>query len=310
MTCLIATSVVRGSRQGESHGGVYLVDLGNRRVLNAIDWDTMNINWEGRGLDRGLRGIAFDGDRVFIAASDELFEYDRNLQQVRSFRCRYLKHCHEIFVYKRRLFLTSTGFDSILGFDLDTNRFGWGLSIGRDERGLRATPFKPESKQGPAPSNVYHLNMVYCDSRAMFISGLHTRGVHAYTGRYLKRFAALPAGTHNAMPYRDGILFNDSKKNAVRYFPVEGPQQVFNIPFYNPELLTSTDFDDSRIARQAFGRGLCVLDSSRIVGGSSPSTVTIYNVDEVTTELTINLTMDVRNAIHGLEVWPFDELPV
>ena len=27
MTVLVATSVVRGSRQGESHGGVYLVEL-------------------------------------------------------------------------------------------------------------------------------------------------------------------------------------------------------------------------------------------------------------------------------------------
>ena len=310
MTCLIATSVVRGSRQGESHGGVYLVDLDGKRALNAIDWDTMDINWEGRGLDRGLRGIAFDGDRVFIAASDELFEYDSKLQQVRSFRCRYLKHCHEIHVYKRRLFLTSTGFDSILGFDLDTNRFTWGLHIARDERGLRATPFKPESLQGPSPSNVYHLNMVFCNEQALFISGLHTRGVHAYTGRYLRSYAQLPAGTHNAMPYRDGVLFNDSKKNVLRYVPMEGPQKIFNIPYYNPGMLTNTDFDDSRVARQAFGRGLCVLDESRVVGGSSPSTVTIYNIDETTTELTINLTMDVRNAIHGLEVWPYDELPV
>ena len=160
MTALIATSVVRGSRQGESHGGVYLIDLDKNRVRTAIDWNTMDINWSGRGLDRGLRGIAFDGDRVFIAASDELFEYNKNLDEVRSFGCRYLKHCHEISVYKRRLFLTSTGFDSILGFDLDSNRFSWGLSIAKDQRGLRATPFQPESKEGPPPSSVFHLNMV------------------------------------------------------------------------------------------------------------------------------------------------------
>lgn len=32
-------------------------------------------------------------------------------------------------------------------------------------------------------------------------------------------------------------------------------------------------------------------------------------VDAMQTRLSINLSMDVRNAIHGLEVWPFDELP-
>jgi hypothetical protein len=309
MNTLIATSVVRGSSQGESHGGVYLVDLENQKALLAVDWDTMDIDWQGRGLDRGLRGIAFDGERVFIAASDELFEFDKNLEEVRSYRCRYLKHCHEIFVYKRRLFMTSTGFDSILGFDLDNNRFRWGLNIARDVKGLRATPFKPEKKQGPSPSNAFHLNMVCCNQRAMFISGLHTRGVHAYTGRYLKSFAELPSGTHNAMPYRDGVLFNDTAKNVVRFVPMSGPQQVFNIPYYNPGMLTHTDFDDSRTARQAFGRGLCVIDEGLIAGGSSPSTVTLYDLDNVKTVLTINLSLDVRNAIHGLEVWPFDELP-
>lgn len=36
MTILIATSVVRGSRQGESHGGVFLIDLERRTVVDAI----------------------------------------------------------------------------------------------------------------------------------------------------------------------------------------------------------------------------------------------------------------------------------
>ena len=78
MTVLVATSVVRGTRQGESHGGVYLIDLEKQRAKQTIDWNTADIDWQGRGWDRGLRGIAFDGDRVFIAASDELFEYDKS----------------------------------------------------------------------------------------------------------------------------------------------------------------------------------------------------------------------------------------
>jgi hypothetical protein len=48
---------VRGSRQGESHGGVYLVDFASQRAVRTVDWDTMNIDWQGRGWDRGLRGI-------------------------------------------------------------------------------------------------------------------------------------------------------------------------------------------------------------------------------------------------------------
>ena len=56
---VIATSVVRSAHQGESHGGVYLIDLNSGQYDQVIDWNDESINWEGRGGDRGLRGIAF-----------------------------------------------------------------------------------------------------------------------------------------------------------------------------------------------------------------------------------------------------------
>ena len=309
MTTLVATSVVRGSHQGESHGGVYLIDLANERVLQTVDWDSVDIDWQGRGWDRGLRGIEFDGDRVFVAASDELFVYDQTFRQLTSYRCPYLKHCHEISRYERRLYLTSTGFDAVLGFDLDRNRFSWGLSVSKDKKGLRAVPFDPESRHGPSLGNELHINSVSCQSRAMYISGLRTAGLHAYTGRHINQVATLPDGTHNARPYRSGVLFNDTQKNVVRFVPQQGKQGVFNLPVYNPALLTHTELDDSRVARQAFGRGLCVISDSLIAGGSSPSTVTLYDIDQMKTTLSLNLSLDIRNAIHGLEAWPFPGLP-
>jgi len=308
VTTLVATSVVRGSRQGESHGGVYLIDLANERVLQTVDWDSVDIDWQGRGWDRGLRGIEFDGDRVFVAASDELFVYDQTFRQLTSYRCPYLKHCHEISRYERRLYLTSTGFDAVLGFDLDRNRFSWGLSVSKDKKGLRAVPFDPESRHGPSLGNELHINSVFCQSRAMYISGLRTAGLHAYTGRHINQVATLPDGTHNARPYRSGVLFNDTQKNVVRFVPQQGKQGVFNLPVYNPALLTHTELDDSRVARQAFGRGLCVISDSLIAGGSSPSTVTLYDIDQMKTTLSLNLSLDIRNAIHGLEAWPFPGL--
>jgi hypothetical protein len=120
--------------------------------------------------------------------------------------------------------------------------------------------------------------------------------------------ATLPDGTHNARPYRNGVLFNDTQKNVVRFVPQQGKQGVFNLPVYNPALLTHTELDDSRVARQAFGRGLCVISDSLVAGGSSPSTVTLYDIDQMKTTLSLNLSLDIRNAIHGLETWPFSGL--
>ena len=76
---LIASSVVRGSQKGQSHGGVFLVDFANRSAKQMLDWNSGDIDFTGRGWDRGLRGIAFTDDAVWIAASDELFAIHQTL---------------------------------------------------------------------------------------------------------------------------------------------------------------------------------------------------------------------------------------
>ena len=63
---LVATSVVRGSQKGQSHGGVYLIDFENQRVDQRIDWNTGDIDFTGRGWDRGLRGIEFTDKELWI----------------------------------------------------------------------------------------------------------------------------------------------------------------------------------------------------------------------------------------------------
>lgn len=304
MPTLIATSVVRGSRQGESHGGVYLVDLERERVVQPIDWNTADIDWQGRGWDRGLRGIEFDGDRIFIAASDELFMYNTDFRCIGSWRSPYLKHCHEISRFERRLYLTSTGFDSILGFDLDQHCFSYGLHVTRTGDEFRAQPFDPAGNAGPIPGNTLHLNNVFCNTGGMYIAGLRTNALLKFDGRRIAPFCSLPHGTHNARPWKDGVLFNDSQKDVLRFAAPE-TSVAFPVPRYDETALTNTDLDDSRIARQAFARGLCVLGDGRIAGGSSPSTITLYDLDARKSALAVTLSMDVRNAIHGLEVWPY-----
>lgn len=309
MTTLIATSVVRGSQQGESHGGVFLVDLEGQRVLQPVDWNTMDIDWQGRGWDRGLRGIAFDDDRIYIAASDELFVFDRDFNQIESYQNPYLKHCHEIVRHRRRLYLTSTGFDSILGFDLDEKRFSFGLSLSGGAGDMTSTPFSPLGDKGPGPRNTLHINNVFSTRHGLFFSGLKTGGLYRFNGRQSVQVVTLPPGTHNARPYRDGVLFNDTQGDIVRFVPVDGQERVFRVPRYEDAVLTHTDFDDSRIARQAFGRGLCVVSDGLVAAGSSPSTITLHDFDAMQTTQSINLSMDIRSSIHGLEVWPYATLP-
>lgn len=301
---LVATSVVRGSQQGESHGGVYLVDFDGESLVRTVDWNTADIDWQGRGWDRGLRGIAFDGERVYIAGSDELFVYDPDFNLLESFRNPYLKHCHEICVHQRRLYLTSTGYDSILGFDLDKKHFCWGLHISELRKGYRGKPFDPASAPGPSPSNTFHLNSVHSTDKGLFISGLKTGAVLVYNGREINSWVNVPTGVHNARPHLDGVLFNDTQADRVRWISPSG-EKSFAVPTLAPEQLTHVNEDDSRVARAGFGRGLCVLSDGLLAAGSSPSTIALHDLEELKTVRQVTLSYDIRNAIHGLEVWPF-----
>lgn len=304
---LVATSVVRGSHQGESHGGVYLIDLEAREVRQPLDWNTANIDWQGRGWDRGLRGIAFDGETVYVAASDELFAYTPDFRPLGSWRNPYLRHCHEISVWERRLFLASTGFDAILGFDLDAKVFSWGMQVVKQQFRFLARGFNPCKDDGPLMLNKLHLNNVHCTRGGMYLSGMRTGGMLLFNGREVQMAVQLPAGTHNARPFRDGVLFNDTEASQLRYAGRgDGSEdRAMKVPDYPPEALLNRDTDQSGIARQGFARGLAVLTDGLVAGGSSPSTVSVYDLPRNERVLSVNLTMDVRNAIHGLEVWPY-----
>jgi hypothetical protein len=304
---LITTSVVRGSHQGESHGGVYLIDVERQDIRQVIDWNTANIDWQGRGWDRGLRGIAFDGEIVYIAASDELFAYTPDFRPLGSWRNAYLKHCHELAVWGRTLFVVSTGFDSILGFDLDKKEFNWALHVETQQFRFRGTLYDPHKDEGPLMLNKLHLNNVHCTQGGMYLAGLRTGGMLIFNGREVRMAVELPPGTHNAMPFRDGVLFNDTEANVLRYVGRDGREdRALSVPRYSDEQLQYSNLDQSKIARPGFARGLAVLSDNVVAAGSSPSTVSIYDLAKNERALSVNLTMDVRNAIHGLEVWPFD----
>jgi hypothetical protein len=302
---LVATSVVRGSEKGQSHGGVYLIDFAEQRVEQKIDWNTGDIDFAGRGWDRGLRGIEFTDDAIWIAASDELFCYSPDFQLIDSYRNDYLRHCHEICRRDNLLFLTSTGFDSLLAFDLNQRAFVWGLYLSKNGQDWVGQAFDPRTRGGPAFVNSYHLNMVRVDQDGVSFSGLNTQALLALSSDLsVSEICSLPRGCHNAMSHQEGILLNDTAADVVRYVPRSADQVAVPVPTFHVEELEFRGVDDSRIARQGFGRGLCVINDRLIAAGSSPSTVSIIDIAAGKRLTAVNLTMDIRNAIHGLECWP------
>ena len=304
MSIIAATSVIRGSQRGASHGGLYLVDLDNQRGAQVLDWTRPAIDWAGNGGGRGLRGMAFHGGHAWVAGAAELFRLTPAFELADVRASSYLANAQALACWDGRLYVASAGHDAVLALDLETGRFDWGLHLTDGDAGLRGIPFDPQGALGPAPSARLRLNSLYADARGLFIAGGGTLGLLHFDGKRIVRLVTLPEGVHDARPWRDGVLFNDTGADAVRFLTPDA-NCVFEVPHYPEAELAPGSFEDTSVARQGFGRGLCVVDESRFVSGSSPLTLSLHDLDEMKTRLRINLSTDVRHAIHTLAVWPF-----
>jgi hypothetical protein len=303
---VLTTTVVRSVHKGSSHGGAHLVDLATGDIRQVLDWNDGSIDWSGRGGDRGLRGIAYHGEAIVIAASDEIFLFDRDFRRLRSIRNPYLKLCHEIAVADGRLYLTSTGFDSILVYDLADERFLAGYCLRLDANGrIGFRVYNPEQADGPPPQDSTHINSVHVEADRIFVGGHGLGRLVAIRHGEAGAYARLPLRTHNARPFRGGVLANFTGSDCLAWFDIDGRvRQSIPVPRYAPAQLTHTDLP-ADIARPAFARGLALIDENLVVGGSSPATLAVYRLEPPALLKTVTLSLDVRNAIHGLALWPF-----
>jgi hypothetical protein len=315
---VVFSSVIRSTVRNESHGGVYLLDLETEQLEQKIDWDDPNIDFETRGGDRGLRGIAFHGERMFLAAADEVFVYDPGFNLLGSIKNPYLRHCHEINVGGDKLFLGSVGFDSILEYDIPSQRFTAGyclrygsIALKLRRRRLRMRPwpsfhvYDPNEEGGPEPGDTTHPSFPWFQDGVLYIAGGKLGHMWAVKDRRRKRYARIPYESHNARPHKGGILMNHSPTHRMCFVDRRGRVlRSWPVPLYDEDALRYANVPRDH-AYQGFCRGIAVVDDDIIIQGSSPATINVFRWDPPGLLKTINVTMDVRNSVHGLEIWPF-----
>ena len=306
---VVATSVVRGDERDGSKGGVYTIDFGRQEVEQLYDWDSSEVDFKGSSGDRGMRGIVIGDGDILIASSDVLFRCDRDFEIKTFSRNFYLDDCHEICEYKGKIFLTSPGFDSLLAFDLESRNYVWGYHLIRQYNEWAGHTFDPQMDNGPVPVNDYQLNMVHVDDSGIYFSGKGTNAMlHLDNDMKVSEICSLPAGAHNARPYRNGVLFNDTNSDCVRYVGRNEESLAFKTDTYDEADIDFAYVENPAILRQGFARGLCAADDRFIVAGSSPSTISLYDFKTEQKVGSVNLSLDIRNAVHGLTIWPFDNI--
>ncbi|MQC27341.1 MAG: hypothetical protein DWG76_07855 [Chloroflexi bacterium] len=314
---ILATSVIRGADKG-IHGGVYLIDLESGHFERVLDWNQQDIDWSGRGGARGLRGIAIRGREIYLAASDELFVYGPDFRLLASYRNPHLNLCHEISISGNTLYLTSTGHNTVLAFDMDTKRFTRGyharLTTRRYALYRRGLPLLPRLRsfdpnaEPPLPlvgKDSLHINNVHVSEGVVYVSGTRARHIFSIADGKLGVYARVPFSAHNAQPHRGGVLINDTARARLAFLDRRGRLQTeYPVHAYPADQLENVPASE-RLARQGFARGLAFTDGGLLIAGSSPATINVFEWGHPQPLKTITLTHDVTNAIHGLEIWPF-----
>lgn len=296
---IITSTVIRSSSYGDEHGAIYLVNLENGKYKKAVS-SSSGIKLDGRGGERGFRGVAFYNDKIYAALSNKILIFNKKFSLVGEIsEPDYMFYIHEICIYNDLLYIVSTDYDAILVIDLKSNELVHGLCFKHNI----VKKFDKTSKYQPIKRDTKHLNNVYVDHRGVFTCGVNVNNLFLYDGS-LSRYAAVPNGTHNCRPFKNGVLCNMTNENKIAFLDKKrNILKSCSVKKINIANLVNMN-NNEKIAKQPFARGLAV-GNDFIVGGSSPSMISVYDLKAFNNVKNIIMSNDVRFCIHGIEIYPY-----
>ena len=298
---IICSSVIRAANRGDSHGGIYIVDCESGENKKLLDWDKSDIDWDGRGGDRGVRGMSFYKDFLYAAAGDEVFCFDEKMGVVNSWRSPYLKHTHEVCRVGNLLYIIANLFDSILVLDMDKQEWSHAWHF-QGEHQNKAVKYDPTVAGGAHPIDKLHLDAVYIENGVLYYCGAHMKDLRALdleTGDCIIYQDGL-GHTHNARPYGGGVLFNMAFQHKTCLMDIfKKIRWEGTTPLYKKEDMTYTDLPKEH-AQQGYVRGM-VVNAPLVVVGNAPATINIFEIGGSSEPIkSIQLSNDIRNSICGI----------
>ncbi len=232
--------------------------------LVCLDWDTKKVEAEvptipdnpslqglpnPRKTGQGCRGIAFQEDKVIAANYHTLKIYDRKLHHQRDISHNLFSDIHEIVSCDNdRLFVTSTGIDSILELNLKNGEIKneyWPREMASFQKTLNLTPLEIDKRTdnrikffGANSNNGHpehlHLNAVAFWQGEVFAL-FHAFGVIANLSRQeiVLQDNALKVG-HNLIITEDGTaILNRSKSHTVCFYDIRKKKLIKTIDLSN-----------------------------------------------------------------------------
>ena len=310
---IICSTVVRAAKQGDIHGGLYVIDIDSSKILHYAPYEKEFVNDNERGGDRGLRGIAVLHDRIIVSDSAGFIALDNALKMRRTFQdSDYFKSIHEIVFHEDHIWATSTAYDAIVKVDLDFNIKGFWEILGKNVQNHKCLTGKKEiNPETKTENDNYHINSLFVNDGNLRVAGLLTP---LYNFDDMTEVCSVPtismiddkpggnqnSFVHNFYEYDHVFVANLTTYNAVGFFD----KDFVGYGWYNNvSVPRSKDakYQVDEVAVNNWNRGLARVGDKLIIG-SSPARILVYDMKKRKFEKEIVLEKDIRHAIHGLEV--------
>ena len=319
MTRLLVSTIVREAASLEISGYLYTVDVCENAVRERcpfIEAPMRDLDPNPRGGMRGARGIAVDGDEVFVANYSVVYRFDSQWRCIGVISNPDCADIHDIAIHEGSLWITSTRNDLLMEFDregqlrarmnlraadslAELHHSGWwrspeGIDF-RDPRTHDKTRYDSLHVNGlsfgPDNSLVVSLGqMASANGAQSGLLRLDSTGASAMT--WMQDDATVPR--HNALYLPEGMLLvNDTPRGEVVCLdPISG-------------------LEHKRIDIGAgYLRGLAQLDDGRIVTGAQQD-LALVDPRAPDAPCFIRLSHDARESVHSIAVLPveFSALP-
>ena len=317
---VVVSTICRGSRPGEPSGHLYVVDL-ERGVLGSCEVPPapyLEREPNPRGGIRGGRGVATDGDTLFVANGAEVLRFDHAWRPLATISHPWCGNVHDIAAYDDRLWVCSTANDALAVFDTDgrlSDLVDLRLDVGLAGDGARfsaAADYRDPAGYDQAASNLLHANGIgfVADGIPLVSFGRAQAEDGGSHHGLITRVAGLadplpvaddvPVPIHNVVPMPDGtVLTLDSGASALLVL--------------SPDGTVSRSVTLAPPAPHGFLRGLCPAGGDRVLVGER-NRLLVVDLSTAATPPTIGsfvLAESPRESVYAIAPLPdeFSALP-
>lgn len=320
---IVYFDTVRRMRPVKEGGELVKLDWLTKAVIKAVPIIPTDPDIEDdpnpRGNSRGGKGILIVGDELFVGTYHSILVFDLDLKLKRKIDNHLFVNIHEMYSNDECMWVSSTAIDAAVGID------PWGRTLKtwwpREQPILRErfslSPMEIDKTADNRLRYLFaelstkehhtHLNSVVCSEGATYAL-LNRMGAFVQLEPETRVVLCDDdlKGGHSPAFSTDGksLLVCSSFRKSVLVYSV--PDFTLTRRIYLPDFAEisslSTRYPDRPFNQSIFVRGLCPIDSDRLLVGISPAS--ILEIDYRRGELLdfYQYSTEVSDAVHGLAI--------